>query len=558
MKLLRTRFQEHPLHTLGVLGALILAGLLEGLSFTALFPVLEITVNPEQSPPWLTRAFATVGLTPSIGPLLGLMVVGLALKSVFVLLAQRQVGYAVADITTQLRRQLLEAFLVAHWAYYLRQPTGKLSNAISSEALRAGQAYLAGITTLAVLVQCMSYALMALFVHAQATLSALAIGAVMLSLSYFPVKMAQKAGKQQTRLMRQLVMRLTDSLQTIKPLRAMGRTQNAAQLLDHETQQLNRALRREILGSELLPALQDPLIAIIIAMGIYAFLVHWELGIPTTVTLVLLLGRMLNQLGRVQRQYQKYVTSESAYQALELAIQEANQAKEKHPGKLTPQLTHKIELRNVGLNYDAQNLFSQVDLIIPVGKLTVLVGSSGSGKTTLADLIVGLLPPNTGQVLIDDDDLQTVDLSRWRRQIGYVTQEAPLMHGTIFDNVALYDSRFDETAVIEALKQAQAWSFVEGLPLGIHSSVGEKGGLLSGGQRSRICLARALVHRPKLLILDEVTAALDSETAENLAKTLSDLRGSLTLFAITHQPYLTQQADCIYRLGNQTVTRVTL
>ncbi len=548
MRLWRTLFHQRGRHTAGVLAALIVAGLLEGLSFTALLPVLELATQPDNLPPWLITAFATVGLVPTIGPLLGLMVLGFFLKSALVLVAQRQVGYAVAAVATQLRLQLLDAFLMTRWSFALRQPAGALANSLSGEALRAGQAYLAGITMLAVLVQCLSYAAMALWVHPQAALSALAIGAAMLTLSYLPIKMAQKAGKQQTRLMRALVTRLTDSLNTIKPLRAMGRTQNANQLLTHETHALNRALRREILSSELLPALQDPLIAAIIAVGIYVFLVQWDVGIPTTVTLVLLLGRMLNQLGRVQRQYQKFLICESAHRALDDAIAAARDAKERHDGTQPPTFLRELTLEGVALEYDGQAVLRQVNLVVPVGQFTVLLGPSGSGKTTIADLMVGLVTPTTGQVRLDGVDLQAVDLAQWRRQIGYVTQEATLLHGSVFDNVALYDPQFDEAAVIAALKQAQAWDFVAAMPAQLHSPVGERGGLLSGGQRSRICLARALVHRPALLILDEATGALDEATAKQLWQTLAVLRGEMTVFAITHQPELAAQADRVYRL----------
>jgi ATP-binding cassette subfamily C protein len=151
-------------------------------------------------------------------------------------------------------------------------------------------------------------------------------------------------------------------------------------------------------------------------------------------------------------------------------------------------------------------------------------------------------------VWIDDLPLAKVDLKKWRKMIGYVPQETLLLHDTVFFNVSLGDPQLSEQDVEYALRAAGAWEFVLKMPRKMYSSVGERGGMLSGGQRQRVAIARALVHKPKLLILDEPTSALDPESEAAICETLSQLRGEITILAISHQPTIMNVADRAYQL----------
>ncbi|MFO1119193.1 MAG: ATP-binding cassette domain-containing protein, partial [Rhodospirillales bacterium] len=191
-----------------------------------------------------------------------------------------------------------------------------------------------------------------------------------------------------------------------------------------------------------------------------------------------------------------------------------------------------------------------LDLTIPRGSITTLAGPSGVGKSTTVDLLAGLYQPGAGHIRIDGVDLRELDLQRWRHLLGYVPQEVTLFHDTVLRNVSLWEEGASEADVIEALQVAGAWSFVSELPNGLHELLGERGHRLSGGQRQRISIARALMHRPKLLILDEATTGLDPQTEGEICEVVRKLcvEEGLTVLAISHQPAWQRIADRVYTM----------
>jgi ATP-binding cassette subfamily C protein len=164
------------------------------------------------------------------------------------------------------------------------------------------------------------------------------------------------------------------------------------------------------------------------------------------------------------------------------------------------------------------------------------------------DLVTGLQKATGGRILVDGSPLDDLNLEQWRHLIGYVAQEILLLHDSVLNNVTLGDPELSEADAEAALRAAGAWDFVAAMPEGLHTAVGERGGKLSGGQRQRLCIARALVRRPSLLILDEATSALDPASEAALCETLGDLRGNITILAVSHQSGLADIADRVIRM----------
>lgn len=553
MRVVLAFIRAYPRQTVLVLVALIVAGFVEGVSLMALLPALSTALDREKgiepnSAGMAVDILARLGFQPTVTTLLVVLVVGTALTSAIGLLARRQVGYTVAQVATDLRLDLLRALVAARWEYYLRQPVGKLTNSITIEAGGAAQAYLYAATMTATAIQAIAYTAVALAVSWKATLAYVVLAAVIAALLHRLVEMARKAGKRQTKLLSRMNAGLVDTLQSVKPLKAMAREDLADGVFAAQTHDLNRAQRRQVISKEGRKAVQQPISALMVAIGFWAGLELFALPMATVLVLMLLLSRVLSNFGKVQGDYQELVSSENYYLALRRTLDEAQRHVEPRSGAATPKLEHAIRLDAVEFAYGETAVLRDCTLEIPAGSFTTLIGESGAGKTTIVDLIVGLVRPQDGQVRIDGVDLGDLDLHAWRRMIGYVPQENLLLHDTVLRNVTLGDPTLGECDVEAALRGAGAWEFVSSLPDGVRTVVGERGARFSGGQRQRIMIARALAHRPRLLILDEATASLDPATEDALRETLAGLRGSLTVLAISHQRALVDVADRVYRV----------
>jgi ATP-binding cassette subfamily C protein len=560
MQLLLVFARRYPSRTAIMLVCLILAALAEGVGLSSLLPLLGMVTGSKGEPSGVEQTLrdvlARLHIEPTLSVLLVLIVLGSVAKAGLMLLAQRQVGYTVAHVATDLRLALLRALLQARWLYYIRQPVGMLSNAFATEASRASEAYLYGTTLISQVIQTILYVVLAASVSWQTTVAASFVGVATVGLLSGLVRRTKRAGVKQTDLMRTLIARMTDVLFAVKPLKAMGREPLVAPLLEHETQSLNRALQKQVMSKEAVRALQEPLLVIALTGGLYMATTVWNIAVEEVIMLTLVFARALYSLQKSQKQYQAMAACESAFWSLQRTIEESEREAESATGTREPDFATGIRVKGVDFRYDERPILVSADLFIPAGEVTAVVGPSGAGKTTIADLALGLVRPQSGEVFLDDVPMAEIDVAKWRRRVGYVPQEMLLLHEDVMMNVTLGDPALSRADVEEALAAAGASDFVRELPQGLETPLGERGARLSGGQRQRIAIARALVHRPSLLILDEATASLDPTSEAGIYDTVRSLRGRTTILAISHQPGLLQVADRVYRLSNGRVVEL--
>ena len=564
MGLMLSFFRAYRWQTAIMLGALLLSAFAEGIGLSALLPLLNIALGSEATSMLPGAAAAeqsefertvldilgNLGIAPTLGNMLWIIMGGVAFKSVFLLVAQRQVGYTSAQVGTDLRLQMLRAVLRSKWEYFLHQPVGKLTNALASETGRASAAFVNGATAITFFIQAVIYSAVAFALSWRASVVAIVAGVLVIGLSHFLVRITRRAGKRQTRLMSSLMANLTDTLQSVKPLKAMAREHLADQVLAYDTNRLNKALRKQVLSGAVLDSAQELMFTGFICLGVYVAMERFGMDLPMVMVLVVALGRAFSFFGKVQKQYQKLAQGESAYWAVVDSIKAAEDAEESLAGGITPRFEKGLTLEDVRFAYDQHPVFDGLSLQIEAGSLTTLVGPSGSGKTTIIDLTIGLLQPQQGRILLDDTPLQDIDIRQWRSMIGYVPQDTILLHDSVLHNVTLGDPDLTADAAEQSLRAAGAWGFVSQLADGMDTIVGERGGKLSGGQRQRIVIARALINQPRLLILDEATSALDPESEEAVRQTMESLKGQLTILAISHNRAMVQAADHVYQMEN--------
>ena len=559
IRLFRYFFAAYPVRSALMLLAITAAAFAEGVGIAAVLPVIGLVIDSESAGGALTlyveRVFAWVGLDLSLGVLLLLIVVALTLKSLLLLLAMAQVGYAAAHVAMDLRLAFIRALLRVRWAHFVDRRAGDLASAVSVEPRRAAGAYVASCQILSGGIQLALYLALSVAISWEVSLVALVVGAFgVVALSRL-VAMSRRAGKNQTELQRSFMTRILQGLEGMKPLKAMAREGSLGPLIEGDIRGLNRSQRTIVVTREALRESHEIIRAFAVAGGLYVFVTAWGQPVDGLLVLALLFVRTLQKASLLQSHYQLAAVNQPAFAFLRSAIAAAEGAREPGLGGTAPRLTSSIALRDVSFSYGRGNVLEGVSMTLPAGAFIAVVGSSGVGKTTVADLIIGLLRPQHGEVWIDDLPMRDVDATAWRGMIGYVPQETFLFHDSVMANVTLGDSGISRADVETALRRAEAWDFVAALPDGMDAVVGERGARLSGGQRQRIAIARALIRDPVLLILDEATTALDPETEAGIVATIRRLAGKVTVLSISHQPAMRRAANIVYRLDEGRAAR---
>ncbi len=255
----------------------------------------------------------------------------------------------------------------------------------------------------------------------------------------------------------------------------------------------------------------------------------------------------LMQINQIPRNITQFFTSLS--KILEVLEEEPEVEDQKCPRDI--QVRGNLSVRNVTFGYDSYNpVLEHVNLEVKQGEMIGIVGHSGCGKTTLINLIMRLYDPNSGRIVLDGVDIRDLSQNSLRSQIGVVLQETHLFSGTVRDNIKYSKPDATNEEVINAARMANAHDFILNLPEGYNTMVGEKGYSLSGGERQRIAIARALIHNPSILILDEATAALDTETEKLIQDAINNLTENRTTLAIAHRLSTLRGADKILVLDH--------
>lgn len=557
--ILKYLFRLYPVHSMVLSACLFLAGLVEGVGFLMFLPILESFMPGARSTvsTFLLKGFTFFHLPATLTSMVIFVVACVSLRGVFLWLTMRQVGYITAQVATDLRLGLMKAVLEAKWSYFVHQPVGQFSSAVGVETKLASRAFQSAAVVVAQCMEAVIYAAIAFMMSWQTAALALVAGALLVVITSRFRSLSRKSGRTHIALLRSLSSKLTDAITGVKAIKAMAREHLFMGLLTEQANQLNRTLRQKVIADETVKALQEPLTVVFLCTGMLIALKVTTTPIPTLMVLAAIFMRLLAKFNAMLRTYTTLINEEAAYFSVHKttgdAIAEREVFAEVRPSAPV-RLRESLTLDGVTFSYRDRKVLDRVSLRIPAGKFIAVIGASGSGKSTLADIIAGLHTPQSGDVLVDGVPLSQIDLRQWRSRIGYVPQEIFLFHDTLRNNITLGDALHSDSAIEQALKDADAWGFVGELPEGLNTIVGERGARLSGGQRQRIALARALVQTPDLLILDEITASLDPATEAEICRVLQTLNGRTTILAISHQPLFTKMADTVLRVSDGCVT----
>ncbi len=525
--------------------------LAEGIGLASLLPLLAVATDSESNSPlfiFVREAFAAIGLPLAVGPLILFVVGAVVVSSCLRLLAMRYVGFAEAEVSTRLRLKLTNLLIAARWNYYVSQSFGRINHALFNLTGTAGNAYSSAARFLALVIETVIVTAVAFMVSLEVTAVGLVIGLGVARVLHWFVRRSRKAGKKGSEQQLALAVLWNNTLGNLKPLKAMARHMALFRMFERQVLQLRNTVRRQVMHREARNSFQEILMALLLGIGSYLALVVWGVPVVELIVVGVVLSRAVKGIGKMQAQYQLVAVNEFPYIELQEFMREVASAHEPNPGRRSVRLERGCALEDVTFSYGRGPVLDRVSVEVPFGQVTVLTGPSGAGKTTISDLLLGLHRPQAGRVLVDGVSLEEIDLQSWRRQIGYVPQELVLFYDTVFGNVQLGDPAVSTEDVEQALRTAGAWDFIGALPEGLSTVVGDAGARMSGGQRQRIALARAIVTRPRLLVLDEVTSALDPETERLMCANVRRLAKDAAILAITHRPAFLDIADTVYEV----------
>ena len=355
--------------------------------------------------------------------------------------------------------------------------------------------------------------------------------------------------------------RITEDIQCLRLLHSSGQLDESDQKLHVGMGQLERELRRQGLRMAIVGPFSTflPILAIALLAALSLLLLGGRsTGIlPSLVTFVFALQKLNGRISMIAANLNNLAENNGRIQRLNSILSAAGKQFRSQGGEPFSELTKEIRFDSVCLQYSRElpAALSAISFTLPKGTMLALVGPSGSGKSSIADLLTGLYAPTTGQILIDSTPLDGIRLDSWQKRLGVVSQDTFMFNGSIESNIAFGCEGAIHSQIQSACRAAQADGFIESLPQGYKTLVGERGYRLSGGQRQRLSLARAILRNPELLILDEATSALDSQSERLVQEAIENFEENHTILVIAHRLSTIIRADQILVLSGGRVVQ---
>lgn len=536
----------------------LLTALAEGLGISLLLPLMEAADSAAAdydniAMQGINTLLSVLGVGNSISAILifiGVVFIG---KGLLKFVEGGYKGYLEAQLLRELKTKMYDAYNAMDYRYFIQRNTGHFINVINGQIGQTIGSFNKFLTFLTQVIMAASYLVFAFFITWNFALMAIAVGAVLLvlfkTLNIYVTKLSRKTAREASTLNKFLV----QTLQAFKYITSTGQNEHIRESVVESIGKLAGYNMRQQIASAFTTAIKEP-VSIVFMIGIVAIQVFWmgaSIG-PIAVAL-LLFHRGMRSTINVQESWQGTLNVIGSLEMVEEEFQATAESVEEDGKVEIGSLSDGIRFENISFSYEIKEMpvIRNLSLEIPVNRMVALVGESGAGKTTLADLLTLMLRPQSGNILIDGVPGKDIQRLSWRKQIGYVSQETVVFDDTIANNISLWKGDFSRDPhvrerVEEAARKAYADIFINDLPNGFNTVVGDRGVRLSGGQRQRLFIARELFKEPNFLILDEATSALDSESEQYIQEGIDGLKGSLTVVIIAHRLSTIRNADMIY------------
>lgn len=538
-----------------------IASFFEGIGILMLLPLLQSLEGPVNENEInggvneiLYKLIDALGLSNSVTSILLLISVAFILKAIITFFALGYNAFLIGKLLKEIKIKLFNLYSKMSLNYYSSKNTGDLINIINEQPTKSVEAFkqltLLGshlINTIILMTIAFS---MTLSFGIMALILGIFLLILFLKMNAYVQNLSRIAAKENGILNKWLI----QTLHGFKYLISTSQIRKLEEYINNSISILTSTTIKSGVAGAFTQSVREPIAVVFIMIIVYVQLFVFGLRLEPILVSIALFYRALNSTLAVQSAFQgtfQHIGSmELVYN--EFQSQEKNQIIE---GKKVIQNFHNdILLDNISFRYSnsAKNTLEKISLKIPNKTSIAIVGESGSGKTTLVDIISLINKPSNGSLRIDGVDSLDINGNKWRENIGYVSQDTIIFDDTIANNISMWNTNpkanndMQKLAIINAAKQANIFDFIQTLPQGINTRVGDRGILLSGGQKQRLFIARELYRRPKVLILDEATSSLDSESEKYIQNSIESLHGQITLIIIAHRLSTIKNVDIIH------------
>lgn len=450
-------------------------------------------------------------------------------------------------IAHRLRCDVFHQILTVSYSFLDNQESGKILNTLATETWRTNDAL--GILVKLSISICLTvvYLILLFLISWQLTLVVTIIMALISLLTRWIKHKSNYLSYKAVEANSTLTIRMYEGFTGMKTIRAFAREKYEQKRFEIASGKVrDRFFALDLIGNSLNPLYEIISATVVIGILIVALLYN-RTTLPSLLTFLFILYRLQPQIQQIDGSRVTLLTLSSSVENVMNFLAKTDKTYI-HSGSIPfTDLKSGITLESVNFRYHSENKLALEDISfhIPQGKITALVGTSGAGKSTLIHLICRFYEITDGKIYVDNHLLQDLDIVSWRNNIAIVNQEIHLFSTTIRENIAYGDLKATETEIVIAAKQAHAHEFICQLPNGYDTPVGDRGVKLSGGQRQRIALARAILRKPEILILDEATNALDSISEQLIQEALQTIKKDRTVIVIAHRLSTVEQADQI-------------